>query len=256
MNYFESSEYKDAKCQLRDEYKICYDKIETYIQLASIYGLHKEACLIQILDDFLSAQAEGKELSKVTGPDYRKYCDTMIQAERSRNRSKYEVMAYIAVIPLTVMLLSLFTSILRNDDKLSSITNQIIIGGFSIAFPVIYLIYYLIRQKTAKVLFNHVRASKAVITIVSVIFYGLIYLISAVLDRALNIAIPVPFPAFLIIIALSLVLLTVLVIIEKKDNKQLRIVPESEETAIEQVICPACGNEYDMDYPKCPYCKN
>lgn len=55
---------------------------------------------------------------------------------------------------------------------------------------------------------------------------------------------------------LSLVLLTVLVIIEKKDNKQLRIVPESEETAIEQVICPACGNEYDMDYPKCPYCKN
>ena len=27
-------------------------------------------------------------------------------------------------------------------------------------------------------------------------------------------------------------------------------------TRISQVICPACGAEHDMDYPKCPHCKH
>jgi DNA-directed RNA polymerase subunit RPC12/RpoP len=31
----------------------------------------------------------------------------------------------------------------------------------------------------------------------------------------------------------------------------------SDETtdSIAQVKCPQCGKSYDMDYPKCPYCK-
>ncbi len=30
--------------------------------------------------------------------------------------------------------------------------------------------------------------------------------------------------------------------------------PQSNEQGIMQITCPHCGKQYDMDYPKCPYC--
>lgn len=33
-----------------------------------------------------------------------------------------------------------------------------------------------------------------------------------------------------------------------------RILEAKEELELEQVICPSCNKEHDLDYPKCPYC--
>ncbi len=256
MNYLESSEYKDAKKQLVDDYAICFNKIETYIQLANVYGLHQEACLIQILDDFLSAQAEGKQLISITGPDLKKYCDTMIKAEKKRNKNKLELIAMLAGIPLIVMFLSFLTSFLRNDNKLDNLANSITISAFSVIYPVLFMFYYIVKWRTAKALFHHAKASRLITTIVSGIVLASIFMISDALNSTLNIAIRVPFPLFISITMLSLSILVVIVIIEKRDNKQFKLIPEPEEFTIEQVICPICEKEYDMDYPKCPYCKN
>lgn len=260
MNYLESSEYKDAKKQLKDEYKITFDKIETYLQLASIYGLQQESCLIQVLDDFLSAQAEGKQLVTVTGPDFKKYCEIMIKAEKGRNKNKLEIISMFISLPLTVMVLSLIETYLPNDHNVGNLTDSITISAFSLSFPVLFLIYYIIKWRTAKALFNHAKASRVITTLVSLIFFGFAYQLSKILDNILNIAIPVPTPLFIIVFTLTFSIFVVIVIMEKRVSKQLKIMPErmpeSEEFKIQQITCPMCGKEYDMDYPKCPYCKN
>ena len=30
---------------------------------------------------------------------------------------------------------------------------------------------------------------------------------------------------------------------------------EKEQDMLPQITCPKCGKQYDMDYPKCPFCK-
>ena len=39
--------------------------------------------------------------------------------------------------------------------------------------------------------------------------------------------------------------------INSHDSKE-----EHEGYSISKIACPNCGKKYDMDYPKCPYCKH
>lgn len=254
MNYLESNEYKNKKFQLKDEYVKCYNKIETYIQFANIYGVHQEACLNQVLDDFISAQAEGKQIDSLTGPNVRKYCDTIIQKRKSTSNRQIEVLSMVVGLPVTIMFLALFTTIFNNKEI--SITSSITIRAFSISYPVLSLTYFSVKWKTAKTFFDHAQASRIITTFVSIIFLGSIYVISIALDRILSIAIPIPLPLFISAFTPLLLLLIALFIISIKENRQFQIVPESEEFTIEQVTCHKCGKEHDMDYPRCPYCKN
>lgn len=58
-----------------------------------------------------------------------------------------------------------------------------------------------------------------------------------------------------IVLGIALVVLGDLVERLSDLESQLNISDKKkEEGKIQQVVCPVCKNQYDMDYPECPYC--
>jgi DNA-binding ferritin-like protein (Dps family) len=103
--------------QLTEEYATCYRKAETYIRLSNLYGPdNEENCIMQILDDFLSAQKDEKPIIKITGTDLRKYCDTVLKAEFSRNHPRGYIMGQIVIIPFAILILMFFKELHTSID--------------------------------------------------------------------------------------------------------------------------------------------
>lgn len=74
--------YKKYIDQLENEYLETFIKIELYINGSTkLNEQEKNNCFMQILDTFLSGQAEGKSIKSITGRDLKKFCDNMICGE-------------------------------------------------------------------------------------------------------------------------------------------------------------------------------
>ncbi|MBL4931686.1 DUF1048 domain-containing protein [Clostridium paridis] len=74
--------YRDYINQLEMEYKTQFFKVEAYINISSKLNYkEKNSCLLQVLDSFLSAQEEGKNVFEITGNNLKGYCDNMIYGE-------------------------------------------------------------------------------------------------------------------------------------------------------------------------------
>lgn len=74
--------YKNYSVQLENQYQTTFQKLELYINgSAKLNDEEKNKCLVQILDTFLSGQAEGRPVAAITGSNLKNYCDNMIYGE-------------------------------------------------------------------------------------------------------------------------------------------------------------------------------
>lgn len=75
-------DYKKYIHKLEDEYLDTFRKVESYISSSTkLNQIEKNNCFLQILDTFLSAQTEERNIKDITGLDLKKYCDNMIYGE-------------------------------------------------------------------------------------------------------------------------------------------------------------------------------
>ena len=210
MSYFENEEYRKAKDTLRDEYAIEYKKCETYIHSVRAEGKIEENCLFQILDDFLSAQADKKSLSVVTGPDLRNFCDKLLNAERDRiSNKKVYLIQWIFVIPLIISISIFIRSFMyTKPGHFLENVNNLYIGGYELYYLLIFLTGLFLKKQFSVLFFHHSRLHRTVETVVYVLIIGITWFVATLLGALFPISIPIPYPIYIL---MSLLTITVFI---------------------------------------------
>ncbi|MDF2906624.1 MAG: hypothetical protein K0R34_1945 [Herbinix sp.] len=209
MSYYNNDEYRNAKKTLREEYAVEYDKCEAYIHSMRSEGKIEDHCLLQILDDFLSAQADGKSINSVTGPDLRNYCDNILKAERYRIRNKsLYFLQWILIIPLIISLMIFIRSFLyTKPGHFLENVNNLYIEGYELYYLLIFLTGLLLKNQISKVLFHQSRLHRRVERVIYAIIVGSSCLISILLSDLFPIYIPITLPVYITVSILTLIVL-------------------------------------------------
>jgi DNA-binding ferritin-like protein (Dps family) len=205
MSYLENNEYRKAKATLKDEYAMEYDKCEAYIHSMRTEGKIEENCLIQILDDFLSAQADDKPIHIITGPDLRNFCDNILNAERDCNRNKaVYYIQWISVIPLVISLAIFIRCFLNTKPGhfLDNIDN-IYVEGYELYYLLIFLFGLLLKKQISVLFFQHSRMLRTVETAVYIFIIGITSIIAISLSTIFPISIPITYPVYIIMSILT-----------------------------------------------------
>ncbi|MHB8131343.1 MAG: DUF1048 domain-containing protein [Mobilitalea sp.] len=223
MIYYERDEYIEAKKMLKDEYAVCYQKIATYIHLYYINGMeHEENCLLQIMDDFLSAQSEGRPVAFITGLDVRKFSDNMMKAELNRRNRKIIFVEQIATIPFVISMMIFMKILMVNDMKLKfEYFQKISFGGFELTFICLGMFMVFGRKILSKLFFEHIKVSKMVYIVFTFMFFVFIREILVALNQIIPINIPIPFAIFIL---LFLIPFYILIAIGNKERKEKRVI--------------------------------
>ncbi len=258
--YYESKEYREAKGQLRDEYAVAYQKAATYIHTNNIYGIEsEEGCLQQIMDDFLSAQTDGKPLSKVTGTNLRNFCDKMIKAESKR--SSIGVVYLLYLISLSIIVISIFLgwkAYAISSEKLSwNLFNHIRADGSIITFLGIILFGYVVKRLFSILLFHYAKTLKTTNIIIYLLTMWAAIRVLEADTFLIKITFPIPVSLFFISNIVSIIMIMLCSIYLSRHKSQWKkIAQEAPEDEIEKRICPSCNRPHDCDYPVCPHCKH
>lgn len=262
MIYYETEDYKQCKQQLMDEYALYFDKIETYIQTTGFsmsYNI-EEDCLYQIIDDLLSAQKDERPVASITGTDLKKYCHTMVAAEISRSKENANDRLKIALYLLTTLLLMfikmLFLDIKEDNDlPLMTRMQDIRLGIFEGGLWLLGFVLTYMNKVIARVYLDRAKVSRHIHKLVNTIFTMIMiqFIMYATPRKYFNLGIPIPLPLYLTLSILLLLYIIIATIQERKKRRQFNNWIEVDQ--MEQKVCPACGKQHDIDYPRCPYCK-
>lgn len=221
MSYIQKGEYKNAKESLRDEYAMEYDKCEAYIHSMRTEGKIEDNCLLQILDDFLSAQADEKSIILVTGHNLRNYCDNLLNAEkeRIRNKSVY-FLQWIFLIPfiISIGIFIRFFLYTKPGHFLENV-NNLYIEGYELYYLLIFLTGLLLKNQISKVLFHHSRLHRRVETTIYVVIVSITCLIAILLSVLFPITVPITFPVYLTVSILTLIVFIVCWIYNRKISR-------------------------------------
>jgi DNA-binding ferritin-like protein (Dps family) len=224
MSYLENYEYRKAKATLNDEYAKEYDKCEAYIHSMRSEGKIEENCLIQILDDFLSAQTDKKPINAVTGPDLLNFCKNILNAERDcqRNKTVYYIQ-WIFIIPLIISLSIFIRSFLytKPGHFLDNI-NSLHIEGYELYYLLVFLSGLIIKKQISILFFQHSRILRTVETAIYIFIICVTSLIAVPLSIYFPISIPITYPVYIFMSILSLIVFLACLIYNKK-NKPVRI---------------------------------
>ncbi len=260
--FYEKENYIKAKEQLGDEYAVAYQKAEAYIHLMNHGIEHEENCMMQILDDFLSVQEKERSLSTITGPDLRKFCDTVMKAEGDRLKNRIIFWAeYILAIPLALMLLVLIRSFLFQKNAFTAWNiNHLYIAGFDFVYIMMIILALLVKTVTSRIFFHHARIVKIGYIGSFVVVLGIGVYIMEKLHISTSAYISLPFPVFLGTLVLLIAGYAVCIVVNRRNRLHSAVsqndMEELEEDIPEQVVCPSCGKEHDYDYPRCPHCRH
>lgn len=262
MGYFyEKDDYISAKKQLRGEYAVAYKKVAAYIHAANYHGIdHEESCLLQIMDDFLSAQKEGKPLIKITGPNLRRFCDHIIKAES--DRMSVGLMFWLQVISTILMLFSMLiffnTFIFPENNVTLASLNNIQLKGSVIIFISVFVLSYFVKKIISIIFFHYAIITNILGIIIFMFTLGSIQFIHEEYDYLIPISIYIPFPLYLMVTTISIASFTWCCIYINKHKVKYIMTPHdtSEIDEIDKRVCPDCGKTHDCDYPNCPYCKH
>lgn len=77
--------------KLKGEYKEAFDKVEIYANVRNIDEVTQNDMLMELLDLFLTAQAEEKPVSKLVGSDLESFCNSFF--------SSYSMKTYLRSLP-------------------------------------------------------------------------------------------------------------------------------------------------------------
>ncbi len=258
--YYETKEYRVGLNQLKDEYAIAYKKAATYIHTVNVYGLElEENCLLQVMDDFLTAQKEEKPLYKITGSNLRSFCNRIIKAEAER--ASYGIVYWLQIIPISVLtysiLIFLFTFVLSDSKVAWYSIHTITLKGSVLLFAGIVALIYVFKRILANILFNNFILSK--ITNIAMIIIAAIIINEFFEqgDKLVPISLQLSMPIFIVLNVLAVIAAIWCIQYVNKRKIKYKIIPEDViADEIDKRICPTCSKEHDCDYPVCPYCKH
>jgi DNA-binding ferritin-like protein (Dps family) len=264
MSYLQSYEYKDGKDQLFGEYKEKFQMIETYyIQLYTEGSYEIQITLSQILNDFLQAQIDQKPLEKIIGKDIKNYALLMLEAENDREKGKNTIKTMIntALVFIWLLLFLVFCNTFSfsqfKHDTFYEKINHIYFSIFEIILVFIACTCELIRMRAAKALFYHPKLLYflRLLSILPFTFLMNFYFNKKELPKT-KLSILVPGMPFLILFLLLTIYLIILGYLgyKKTSSKKNQLKETSDNLTPEQVVCPACNQSHDYDYPKCPHC--
>lgn len=66
--------YTQEKQKLKNEYRECFEKVETYAAVRCVEGETREEMLMNLVDMLCMVQEEGKSAEKIVGKDIEKFC--------------------------------------------------------------------------------------------------------------------------------------------------------------------------------------
>lgn len=257
--YYETKEYIDARKQLKEEYAVAFQKASVYIHATNLYGLeNEESCLMQIMDDFLTAQNEGKPLYKITGPDLRGFCNKMMKAEAERFSGGF--VYWLQMIPWAILLLSILAAakaLLASEEKMSwNSLSHIKLEGNMILLTGIAFLEHGVKKLYSSVLFHHAKLSRIIGTLIYVLLMGLTFTLLTNGKNLIPVSLPISLPFYLIINTLSVIAVILCILYRNKYKIRYKtMLREEDMDEIGKRTCPACGKAHDYDYPVCPYCK-
>lgn len=258
--YYETKEYRDGLNQLKNEYAIAYKKVAAYIHTVNVYGLElEENCLLQVMDDFLTAQKEEKPLNKITGSNLRSFCNRIIKAEAER--ASYGIVYWLQIIPISFLaysiLILLFTFVFSENKVAWYSIHTITLKGSALLFVVIVALIYGLKRILANVLFHDFILLK-ILNIVMIIIAT--FIANEILeqgDKFVPISLQLSIPFFITLNALAVIASIGCIRYLNKRKIIYKIIPEEIITdEIDKRICPICSKKHDCDYPVCPYCKH
>lgn len=257
MYFYERDDYKEAKKQLKGEYAVCYQKAANYIHAFSSNPQQEESCLMQLLDDFLSAQMEGKPISRITGPDMRKFCETLMKAEFDRmvNRAWYYVMSISAFIFLAMFHCFAKGCLLDGKKITLKNLNNLQINSFILLVILLLILYYILKKLLSRLFFKYMKILGGIIRF-QFILYCFIISVAFSWKERIGLAVRLPFPLFILLIVGSLTAFVIACIQDREHRRSYQVLPETAYDMPGQVTCPVCGKEHDFDYPRCPFCKH
>lgn len=220
MSIYQDEDYTEAKEKLKNEYALEYEKCEAYIHSMRTNARIEESCLQQILDDFLSAQADDRELNIVTGSDLRSFCDKIFRAETERiwNRN-INFIQWLFVLPISISLIIFIRSFLytRPGHFLDN-ANHLFIKGYELYYFLIFITGLTLKKLISILFFHHSRLVRKVETAVYVFIIVITSFIAVRLSILFPIAIPISFPVYIIMTLLTLTLFIACWVFYRKTN--------------------------------------
>ncbi len=258
--YYETKEYRDGLNQLKDEYAIAYKKVAAYIHTVNVYGLElEESCLLQVMDDFLTAQKEEKPLYKITGSNLKKFCNRIIKAEVERQ--SYGIVYWLQIVPVCFLtfsiLLLLFTFVLPENKVAWDSFSAITIKSSVLLFVGVVALVLVLKKIMANLLFNNyiiLKIANITMLIIAAIIVNMYWEQG---DKLLSFSLQLSMPVFIVLNVLAVIATILCIRYVNKRKIKYKIV--SEEPIADEIlkrICPACTMEHDCDYPVCPNCKH
>ncbi len=220
MSIYEDEDYAEAKEKLKDGYALEYAKCEAYIHSMRTIKRIEEGCLQQILDDFLSAQADDRVLSTVTGPDLRSFCDKILKAESVRiwNR-KIRFIQWIFAIPLIISLTIFIRSFLyTRSGHFGDNVNNLFIEGYELYYFLIFITGLILKKLISILFFHH---SQLLRKIEAAVYVFIIVVTSFIADRlsvTFPITIPISFPVYITMFLLTVLFFIACWVYYKKQN--------------------------------------
>lgn len=181
-------------------------------------GKIEENCLIQILDDFLSAQADEKSSTAVTGPELRDFCDRMLNAERDRSRNKsIYFLQMIFLTPFIICLIIFIRSFLytKPGHFLENI-NNLHIEGYEFYYILIFITGLLFKKQISVLFFHHSRLLRKVETVVYIFIIGTTFIFASILSVLVPISIPIAYPVYSTIFFITIIAYIVCWLYKKK----------------------------------------
>ncbi len=83
--------------KLDADYKAAFKKIRDYVHANNMDEIRREEILSEVMDSFLAAQAEGREVSKVTGSDLKVFCEQLCSDTGIKSRI---IMVFEMLLPM------------------------------------------------------------------------------------------------------------------------------------------------------------
>ncbi len=90
--------------KLNPEYKRVFRQVSSYVQSGSFDEMKTEEILSEVMDSFLSAQEEGREVSSVTGSDIKTFCEGLCSDIGIKSRMLY----FLEVITPVIVIFAMF----------------------------------------------------------------------------------------------------------------------------------------------------
>ena len=164
-----ADKYKYYVGRLNSEYLETFTKIQKYANTSIIGKKYKKEVLSSILDSFLNAQSEGKDISKIVGNDLEKFCRQCFSENPLREHILpiFEYILPFALAWLAILAWSIFDIIVSrhiSNDRIDFFHIAVSLNippfrlngiGMSLIAALSYIIFWLINGMIKKMLFKN-----------------------------------------------------------------------------------------------------